>query len=266
LFVAVGLFSNVLSSADGTNWTSSLGVLSRMSAIAYGSGRFVAVGPGTAGTVVSETSTDGTNWATTPGSLNGSLNGVAYGNGLFVAVGVTNGPTSSPGEVYTSPDGVGWTAVPSLPVTSTLNAVTYAHGVFVAVGQLQSATLETAALLTSADGTHWTLRDCGAFGNLVAVAYGSSDVSQFLAVGGSGLILGCTLSVGLPLIYSPTTGVRLPVQDLPFGRLLQVQVSRDLINWASLSNFVLSRGGPTLQVFDPAATNYSKSFYSIGLR
>jgi len=55
----------------------------------------------------------------------GVFYGVAYGNGLFVAVGI--------GDIFTSPDGVNWTARTSV-TSNYLNGVTYGNGRFVAVG------------------------------------------------------------------------------------------------------------------------------------
>ena len=55
----------------------------------------------------------------------GAFDGVAYGNGRFVAVGI--------GDIFTSPDGVNWTARTSV-TSNYLNGVTYGNGRFVAVG------------------------------------------------------------------------------------------------------------------------------------
>ncbi len=256
LFVVVSSLADVLTSADGTNWTTHATSQGRMNAVTYGKGRFVAVGSG-----VSEVSTDAINWTAGTGVSAGLLAGVAYGKGVFVAVGSGSG-----GQIYTSPDGTNWTANTSGSSAGVLNGIAFGRGTFVVVGQLQGPSGETAGLFTSTDGTNWVARDCGAWGNLVGVTYGSGEVSQFVAVGTQDLILGATLSVTTPISYSPLTGAQLPIMDLPFGRIISVQFSSDLANWSPLTNFFLSRNAPGLMVSDPSATNRSRGFYSIGLR
>jgi hypothetical protein len=136
----------------------------------------------------------------------------------------------------------------------------------VTVGQLQSASGETAGLFTSTDGTNWIARNCGASGNLVGVTHGDGQASQFVAVGTGDLILGSTLSFTTPLSYSPLTGAQLPIFDLPFGRVISIQFSSDLVNWSLLINFFLSRNTPSMLLSNPAATNHAQGFYSISLR
>jgi hypothetical protein len=112
-FAAVGsydgnpIYSELLTSPDGTNWfRQPSGTTEHLLGVAYGAGRFVAVGE--KGVVL--TSTDGTTWITTraPADYNEDLYGVAYGmiigTGYFVAVGQY-------GTILTSPDTdlVNWT-------------------------------------------------------------------------------------------------------------------------------------------------------------
>ena len=103
--------------------------------VAFGGGRWVAVGEGTA--VVS---TDAQAWRAAP--LPGrSLRSAAYGNGVFVAVGVG-------GVIVRSADGVTWEA--AAPATSVdLEAVAFAGGTFLSVGA-------DATVLGSTDGLTWT--------------------------------------------------------------------------------------------------------------
>jgi hypothetical protein len=123
-----------------------------------------------------------------------------------------------------------------------------------------------ADVLTSADGTNWIARNCGAWSNLVGVTYGDGEVSQFVAVGTQDLIVEATFSVTTPFSYSPLTGAQLPIFDLPFGRIISIQSSSDLVNWSLLTNFFLSRNTPSLLISDPSTTNHSQGFYSIGFR
>jgi hypothetical protein len=261
LFVAVGGLGMVLTSADGTNWTShSTGRPNSLNAAAYGDGRFVAVGQ--AGATVA--STDGVNWSNNnAAALNATLDGVTYGNGLFVATGPSSGGL---GPVYVSTDGVNWTRNASLNPLTSLNAVAYGHGTFVAVGPLETTYAETAAVFTSTDGTNWVWRNCGAWGNLNAITYGSGPASQFIAVGDFDQILGATFSVAVPVSYSPLTGARLPLMNFPYGRIINLQTSHDLATWSLLTNIFLTRGTPSATITDSSAANYTNGFYRIGIR
>ena len=90
-FVAVGDSGRRIVSTDGITWTNDMtGGIDLLSGIAYGNGRFVAVG-GSGRRVIS---TDGVNWTddVTGGWM---LNGIAYGNGHFVAVGDGDAASSS---------------------------------------------------------------------------------------------------------------------------------------------------------------------------
>ena len=154
--------------------------------VAFGGGRWVAVGEGTA--VVS---TDAVTWSavTLPGL---SLNGVAYGNGVFVAVGAG-------GAIVRSPDGVSWEA--AAPATAAdLEAVAFAGGSFLAVGAGPT-------VLTSSDGLSWTQEWTGAVqGDLAGVrvsgAFAGNPGPMFLVWGPSSIALrrldGTWLPIPLP--------------------------------------------------------------------
>lgn len=141
---------------------------SEVNGIAYGNGKWVAVG----NFGKTSTSTDGITWSTvtTVGNTR-HLNDVTYGNGLWVAVGVSTSNSVSP-CVYKSTDGVTWTAVFNGPSTGyyMLFDVTYAEGMWVAVGKTHDSVL----LCTSPDGTNWTVKSTGITGTyqLDEVAYG----------------------------------------------------------------------------------------------
>jgi len=131
--VVLGKENTILTSRDGVNWTvQTLGGNNyTINAVAYGNGRFVAVGyfvfPGggnaSAGAVF--TSSDGITW--TKGTAEaGDLTDVAYGNGLFVAVGRW-------GALLTSRDGITWAKQPS-GTYNWLYGVAYGNGRFVVVG------------------------------------------------------------------------------------------------------------------------------------
>lgn len=110
------------------------------SKVAFGAGRYVAVG--FAGAI--STSTDLANW-TLLGQFGSAFNDVVFANGRFVAVGFT-------GNIITSTDGLNWVRanLASTPVVD-LNAVLHDGTQFVAAGT-------RSAVFTSTDGATWTSR------------------------------------------------------------------------------------------------------------
>lgn len=148
--------TSVLSTADFTNWTESngLGLTPRqtLTAVAYGNGRFMAVGGDTRITGATDapvllSSTDGTTWTagTLPAGVAavGAFRNIEYVNGLFFL----SGPKAGGGKVWlTSPDGSTWTA---LEVTTSYD--------FQSVGFLNGRYLVVAGMgaSTSTNGTTW---------------------------------------------------------------------------------------------------------------
>lgn len=154
--------------------------------VAYGGGRWVGVGEGTA--VVSA---DVSAWSAVP--LPGlSLHGVAYGNGVFVAVGAI-------GAIIRSADGVTWEAA-AAAMSADLEAVAFAGGAFLAVGA-------DATVLASSDGLAWTQEWPGAVqGDLAGVrvsgAFAGNPGPMFLVWSSSSIALrrldGTWLPIPLP--------------------------------------------------------------------
>ena len=108
LYVAVGDNGTILTSTDGTTWTSrTSGTSNFLYGVTYGNSTFVAVGHYE--TIL--TSSDGTTWTSrTSGRTNSSgwtytdyLEGITYGNSIFVTVG--RGEDGS-GTIMTSSDGI----------------------------------------------------------------------------------------------------------------------------------------------------------------
>jgi len=139
-FVAVGnLSSNVLTSANGVNWTiqSVPNLPVDAENIVYASGMFLSVG-----SCWVATSVNGVAWTVRSVGCYG-LRSVAEGNGLFVIV-------ADNGIILTSWDGVTW-AVRQTGTGDNLRDVTYFNGEFVAVGNngtiLQSASFAPARLI-----------------------------------------------------------------------------------------------------------------------
>ncbi len=91
------------------------------SSIAYGNGKYVAVGYG--GYIT--TSTDGINWTTPKQIISSNLRVIAFGNGIFVTAGGKN--------IACSSDGNNWIiSNPPLPfVNSLFSRVAYNNGIFV---------------------------------------------------------------------------------------------------------------------------------------
>lgn len=144
------------------------------SAIAYGQGRFVAVG--NFGTIL--TSQDAASWTNRPIGLANQLNAITYGKGQFVAVGMVEPypPKFFSNLVATSSDAVNW-QLRTLTSGARFTGVAYGNGLYVAVGPKD--------IWTSPDAISWTRRYQATNANpsLQAVAYGQG---VFAAVGTGG--------------------------------------------------------------------------------
>lgn len=209
LFVAVGNGGKISTSPDGITWTAQTSGFSttNISGITYGAGTFVAVGA--SGKI--STSTNGTTWsAQTPVGTVG-FQSVTYFNSLFVA-GANSGGTG----VYTSPDGVTWTARTSgsgaiiqrpvivsgilyFPCTNTFiyssDAITWKTKTLPSttfVKKFGSNYLANSTfpgfLWTSTDGIEWTGQNSG-FGttnNVNVVSYNGTDL--YVAAGAAGTL------------------------------------------------------------------------------
>jgi hypothetical protein len=123
LFAGVGDSGAIITSPDGTNWVAQNSMnTNTFNGIAFGNGRFVAVGDG-----FSLYSTDGTNWFQALSAITNSMFWVAFGGDYFVAVGEN-------GAIMTSSDGIHWTSDNS-GTTNWLYGVAYCqNGQFLAVG------------------------------------------------------------------------------------------------------------------------------------
>jgi len=164
-------------SEDGINWTvvpnspSKPQHILQINGIAYGNGKFVAVGE----TGHISYSTDGMNWTTVEDSTfvgenssNNPIYGIAWGNDKFVAVGDN-------GQMAHSADGITWTKVENsqffqyYPIWS----IVWGNDKFVAVG---------GGTAYSANGITWTK---GPYKEFNSIAWGSN---RFVAVGSFGSI------------------------------------------------------------------------------
>lgn len=114
------------------------------------------------------------------------LRGLALGS-VLVAVGAS-------GVIYSSADGVSWTAVNSA-VTGNLNAAAYFNGIYAAIG-------DGGTVLRSTDATSWTTQTIGTANNLYAIA---NNPSMFVAVGAKGTILSSSDGVTWTVAANPAT-------------------------------------------------------------
>jgi hypothetical protein len=156
-----------------------------LSAVAYGNGRFVAVG---SFYVINSyysanivTSPDGVTWARQNSVTNASLFGITYADGKFVAVGRSSEGDGVEALILTSLDGTSWSPWRSGASGRSsdygLRDVTYGNGTFVAVGYGDGF---VPVIVTSPDGTNWNEQGGGTRAFLSGVSYGSG---LFVAVG-----------------------------------------------------------------------------------
>jgi hypothetical protein len=274
-YVGISSFFGWVSlSPGGTNWTPHLvpqvseGLLFGPSFVAFGAGRFVAVGPvtgrpyavtstnglvwsflpgtptnglwditfaagrfaavGVYGTVAS--SADGLNWINLDGGSDRNFRDIARGGGLFVAVG-------NQGMLFTSSDGTAWTERAS-GTSNNLRAATYFKNRFVVVGEQAQA---GATVLTSGDGVTW--RRSTAPGDLFGLAHNDE---RLVAVGDIGMVATSTDGLVWSSVFSGANPN--PVEDenlnavtwgggrfVAVGRNGAVMVSSNGVDWASTS-------------------------------
>ena len=101
VYVAVGQYGLVMTSADGLSWTNSnSGLTNNLHGVAYGNGTFVAVGDGG----FAATASDDVIWTAHDTGLSGHFSNVRFVNNQFVAVGAD-------GLVATSANGVTWISI-----------------------------------------------------------------------------------------------------------------------------------------------------------
>jgi hypothetical protein len=171
LSISVVVFS-VLSANGQSKWTQQIQTRpsNYLIDVAYGAGRYVAVGAN--GLI--RVSTDGVAWKTQIEALQSPQNtwlaSVIYAKNQFVAVG-------SSGQVITSVDGLTWVKRVSGSSVN-LTSIAYGSGLFMAVGRLGTA-------LNSADGIHWTTLTTGTTKHFNDLVYAGN---RFVVVGDDGMI------------------------------------------------------------------------------
>jgi len=169
-FVAYGYTGStvaVFTSSDGTSWSSqsATGISAGMADIAWGNGRFVAVG----GKGATAFSTDGISWTAVPSGSDDDFKAVKYGDGAFMAIGVN-------GSVYTSSNGSSWEPKVRGHLMS-YNQIAFGGGMYMAVG-------DSGAIISS-DSKNWTKKYAANLRRLNGVTYGDN---KFVAVSATGQI------------------------------------------------------------------------------
>jgi hypothetical protein len=182
---------------------------SRLYDMAWGDGRYVAVGR--AGNII--TSTNGLDWTTITLEVDCELRTVTWGNGQFVAVGYIYSPVQSTpysayvspyyygiaGIVMTSPDGLHWTPG-AVPLGANLEDLAFGNGVFV----LANYDGWHSFVHISTDGRHWTtVNNAGAIAYRVAFGAG-----RFVAFSGGGVYYASTNGADWSRIIASNYGVR----------------------------------------------------------
>lgn len=141
-YAAVGK-NAVFTSADGKTWDAhDLGGATGGTAIAYGNGTFVVVGGG-----CFLTSSDGTNWLKNETPQAWPLRDVAFNGHVFAAV----GEEQNRGVVLLSTDGRTWRQG-AVDIPAMLTTITAGKGTFVALGKQR----DEGIAFVSQDGEHWT--------------------------------------------------------------------------------------------------------------
>jgi len=183
-YVAVGYAGNIMTSPDGSVWSSrKSGISQSLNGIAWSGTLLVAVGFG--GAVI--TSPDAITW-TSHNAPGDDLNAVVWNGAFFVAVG-------NRGRIITSPDGITWTPVIS-GTTQNIADIAWSGANFIAVGA-------GGTILNSLDGILWTPRTSPKITNLNAVTF----AGNFVAVGDADTIL---VSFNSGVTWSVAAASRVP--------------------------------------------------------
>lgn len=180
-FVAVGEYGSVVVSQDALQW-SDRGLESpyKLNSVAYGNGRFLAVGTASVPLPIYAraavlTSSNALEWTELPSALNQAAqpNRVAFGNDTFVISASLSQDGS--GHLLRSSDGAAWTDFP-LPLSTSIFNLGFFQGLFVAVGIGPSS---RAIILTSPDGVDWQQRFDSPTAAFTQITYGNGKFVAF---------------------------------------------------------------------------------------
>ncbi|MBC7570676.1 MAG: cell wall-binding protein [Spirosoma sp.] len=225
--------------------------------VAYGAGRYVAVGE----YGIIRVSTDGFVWTTKADGAQQSqgLAGIVYANGRFVVVGYN-------GQILTSTDGRTWSPAAS-GTTESLTGITFSGGKFVIVGwkgtiitstnglswttQLSNPDyiLTTVAyqngqfvvgdafgrIVTSPNGINWTNQTVPVSGfRITAITAGTNG--GFVAVGGGTTAVVLTSPDGVTWTYQPVSGTQTMLRGVAYDATQHLYVATagpDKLVWSA---------------------------------
>lgn len=192
---------------------------SYLSAVAYGSGKFVAL---TYDSIGAATSTDGITWSAVSMPIKANWSSVIFENNTFVAI------AKNSNIAATSTDGITW-AQRVLPVVAEWSDITFGNGVFVAIANNGNVAI------TSVDGVTWTQRALPVLSTWVAITFGNGI---FVAIANNSTFV-ATSTDGINWLQR-VAPVKLFWTDITFGNGLFVAIatgnatfitSTDGINW-----------------------------------
>ena len=144
IFVIVGANGTIMTSPDGTTWTSrTSGVSNNLISVTYSKELNLFIAVGVSGTIL--TSPDGENWTSRTSGVSAQLRDVVYSDelNLFVVIGFS-------GTILTSLDGTTWTSRTS-GVSTYLYGISYSDSLNLFIVSGYNSTI-----LTSPDGMTWT--------------------------------------------------------------------------------------------------------------
>lgn len=175
-FVAVGEAGTILESPDGVTWsTVDSGTEARLDAVAFGNDVFVAVGGGGAKPMF--TSANGIDWTPRSTAIGGGYLDVIFnGNAFFTLAGK--------GAFGISTDGTEW-ATGKIPTSQDPACVTFANGTWIVAGYKPSGS-PRGMLWSSPDAATWTPQDSMLNNNL----FGAGRMNGLFVVAGQGGVLG----------------------------------------------------------------------------
>jgi hypothetical protein len=247
-FTDFGLGSCIARSTDGTNWMAATNS-APLGDIAFGAGRFVAIGAySSSGSVYR--SSNGTNW--TQSSIPGGSQ-ISFQNGLFIV-------PYGPGTNLISTTGLSWAPVET-GITNLMGKVLSSHGILLARAGVY--------LVTSTNGTNWVQYANRMPGNSFRQPNLATDGTRIVTVGytfttppyyhgfiyTSDELVGIRLTGGLPptLAISGLVGRQYGVDSAD-----EMPLTGNPL-WHSVTTFPLL-SNPTV-IVDNTATNSRQRFY-----
>lgn len=196
---------------------------SRLSAVAYGNSKFVAL---TFDSIGAATSSDGVTWTQVTLPVKANWINVIFENNTFVAI------ASNSNIVATSADGITW-AQRVLPVVADWIDITFGNGTFVAIASNSNIAA------TSTDGITWTQRALPVLVSWTAITFGNGT---FVAIASNSTMI-ATSTNGITWLQR-VIPVKLFWTDITFANNIFVAVatgssvaitSTDGINWTQIT-------------------------------